>query len=227
MSSTTVALSVTGFSGKPLGCTLERRPEGSADLAVVFPGFAYGPSAPLLASAGAIAAKHGLDVLRFDPDYPKQGLALGNEADERALLERLRADAVAVLTAGVKVHPYRRVVVVGKSLGTRAMAFCLEDARWASAIQDVRLAWLTPVCAAANVRDWMVRAAKRSLVVIGTADQHRLPAVLDEVRGAAGADAVVEIEGADHSLDVAGDAARTAAAHERWASAFETLVRDR
>jgi hypothetical protein len=66
-----------------------------------------------------------------------------------------------------------------------------------------RLIWLTPLLRQPLVRDRLLAHARDSLVVIGTADPHHLPDVLDDLR-VAGAE-VLELPDADHSLLVAGD----------------------
>lgn len=90
---------------------------------------------------------------------------------------------------------------MGKSLGTLAMGYLLTAE---SVAAERRAVWLTPLLGDDRLREQMLTYGGLSLFAIGTDDPGYDPTRLAEARAATGGEAVV-IEGADHSLDVAGD----------------------
>ena len=156
-------------------------------VAIVLPGTGYTAEHPLLAYAGRALEDAGWSLRTVVWDVRPESRARG-----RAVYEQVVRDVVSG-AAGA------RCLVVGKSLGTLMLPLCVE--------LGVPGAWLTPLLTAmAEAPE--VRAAALALPASG------LPALLAggladpswdaDVAARSGA-RVVEVAGADHGLQVAGD----------------------
>jgi hypothetical protein len=197
------SLEITGYRDAPLANTFFRQEGEARRLAIVLPGIGYTADMPVLYYPRALLLEMGADVLAVRYAY--------NENPEFSRLsgeERMRwvdADVDAASAAGLAQRPYEEITLVGKSLGTLAMAYLLEaNDRLAGA----DCVWLTPVLADDRLRARIGQRRHHALFVIGTADPYYQPAWLDEVRQATGGDAMV-VEGADHSLELAGSVDRS------------------
>jgi hypothetical protein len=94
------------------------------------------------------------------------------------------------------------VVLIGKSLGTRAMAHLLAR----GIDREIWNVWLTPLINAREVRNAIEAHPGRTFLAIGTEDFAYDKAYLDQLHDSGAAD-VVTIAGADHSIDIPGDIA--------------------
>jgi hypothetical protein len=213
----TEELRIAGFGGEPVPNAFRRQRGETAHLAVLLPGFAYTAEMPLFYYAENLLLAAGADVLRVDYRYHQRpGVRDLPEADQD---RRLLADAGAALGAALAQRPYRELTLVGKSLGTLAMAHLLGEE---PAVERVRAVWLTPLLRVAAVREQARRLGPASLLAIGTADPHHDAGVLAEAR-AAGC-GVVALEGADHGLDIPGDAVASVRAVEQVVRALATFL---
>ena len=199
--STDQVLPIAGCRGESVPNRFVRLDEETKHLAVLLPGMGYTCDMPLFYYAENLLTERGADVLRVEyaygrrPDFGK----LSKSEQRRWLLE----DATAAYRAGLAQRPYEDVTFVGKSLGTLAMGHLLTAEERPAG--KTRAVWLTPLLRQDSLRAQVRRYGGPSLFAIGTADPHYDPAYLNEVRAATGGAAVV-VEGADHGLDVPGDA---------------------
>lgn len=195
------------------------RTEGGSDtLALFFPGYGYRVTAPLLHYPEQALLWRGADVLRLDlaydadPSFPAR--------DPEARRARVRDDAERALAAALAAGEHRRVVLVGKSLGTLALADLVAGPL---ADRDPVCVWLTPLLNDAGLRDAVTRLRPPSLFVIGSADPLYDAAVLEDLRTASGGRAVV-VEGADHGMLVPGDMAATLEGLRRVMAVMDDLL---
>ncbi|MBS41825.1 MAG: hypothetical protein CMH83_01365 [Nocardioides sp.] len=176
--------------------------------ALVLPGRAYPPVAPLLDLAGRALTEHGWDVRPAWWEAPAD-LA---PADAAAWVDQRVLAAVAGLP-GLPGLPGRpggeRVVVVAKSLGTRAAPYV--------AARGWPAVWLTPLTLVPDVVDALRTNPAPQLVVAGLADPFHDPAV------DLGACELLALEGADHALVVPG-AVRTAELHVEVARVVDDFL---
>lgn len=216
------ALDIRGFRGRAIRNALWSW--GSNRLALVFPGWSYGAQAPLLWYARQLFVELGFDVLAVDYRYDElEGFAeLDGEEQDRIFREEVRAAAEAA------ADRYRWLTLVGKSIGTQAVAFLAGGGHPATVGVDA--IFLTPTLNHPPLREAIAGLKARSLFVIGTEDPSYRPELL-EVAAAAGE--VVAIDGADHSLEVGDSPERSLeavgaaiAAVRRFAS-IEPAVRER
>lgn len=175
----------------------------SRGLALVVPGRAYAPSAPLLDFARVALVQHGFTVQQLWWDSTAQ-------AHDEDLDLWVRRHVEAALAAEDADH----VVVVGKSLGTRAASYAAE--RGLDAI------WFTPLLVEPQVAEAIAANAGRQLLVGGLADELWDAAVARELADH-GCD-VLEVADADHGMGT-GDAVRTVEIHLAVARAVEAFLR--
>jgi predicted alpha/beta-hydrolase family hydrolase len=193
------------------------RPEGAIDhLAVLLPGFGYTLDMPLFYYAENLLLERGWDVLRVEYAYNErlEFQNLPKPEQNRWLL----TDTTAAWRAGLGQRTYERVVLIGKLLGTLAMGhlLTLPDPH-----PTVGAVWLTPLLTQERLRQQIQQYGGPSLFVIGTADPHFDPVLLEKMQVATIGEAVV-VKNADHGMDIPGDPIASIRAVER---VVETLGR--
>jgi len=195
------SLRISGFGDEPVPNELIRQRPGLNTLAVFLPGRWYTCDMPLFYFAERLMVERGWDVLRVQFDYRQSG----EPVSEDEQLKRLAVDSQSAVNAGMADGTYRRVVLVGKSIGTIAMAQVLP----ALEAVDTWSVWLTPLLKRPDVLECVMAGSSRSLVVIGSEDFQFDPVVIDALARDNGC-AIVVIDGGEHSLNLKGDAAASA-----------------
>jgi predicted alpha/beta-hydrolase family hydrolase len=191
------------------------RPEGPIDrLAVLLPGFGYTLDMPLFYYAGNLLLERGWDVLRVEYSYNTRPEFQTLPEPERG--QWLLADTMAAWRAALDQRTYERVVLIGKSLGTLAMGHLLT---MSDPPPDVGAVWLTPLLGRERLRQQILQYGGPSLFVIGTADPHFDPVVLEKMQVATTGEAVV-VRNADHGIDIPGDPIASVRAVERVVEAL-------
>lgn len=173
----------------------------SRGLALVAPGRAYPPSAPLLEFARRALLQHGFTVQQLWWDSTSRG-----DEDPEPWVRRHVEAALAVEDAD-------HVLVVGKSLGTWATPYAAE--RGLDAI------WFTPLLVEPQVAEAIAANAGRQLLVGGLGDELWDAAIAGELRDS-GCD-VLEVADADHGMGTP-DAVRTAEIHLEVARAVDSFL---
>jgi predicted alpha/beta-hydrolase family hydrolase len=211
---TSTTLTIQGYRDEPVPNRL-LRPEGAIDqLAVLLPGFAYTLDMPLFYYAEKLLLERGWDVLRVEYAYHKcpEFQTLSKPERDRWLL----ADTTAAWRVGLGQRAYERVVLIGKSLGTLAMGRLLT---LADPPPTVGAVWLTPLLSSERLGQQISQYGGPSLFVIGTADPHFDPVVLEKMQVATIGEAVV-VTNADHGMDIPGDTIASVHAVERVVEAL-------
>jgi len=178
---------------------------GNVDgLAILLPGLGYTCDMPIFYYTELQFLVGRFDVLRVDYDYRQLGVQSWSGADhERRLIEDVRAS----VQAGVAQRSYSEVTVVGKSLGTLAMAHLAANGVISPAWGSV---WLTPLLRQDDVWESMQQRTPPTAVVIGTEDHHFDPERLSAFDGRDNTTVLI-VEGGNHSLnagETAGDSAQ-------------------
>jgi predicted alpha/beta-hydrolase family hydrolase len=211
---TSTTLTIQGYRDEPVPNRF-LRPEGAIDhLAVLLPGLGYTLDMPLFYYAENLLLERGWHVLRVEYAYNTRPefQTLPKPERDRWLL----ADATAAWHAGLSQRIYERVVLIGKSLGTLAMGHLLT---MPDAPPNVGAVWLTPLLGVERLRQQISQYGGRSLFVIGTADPHFEPAVLETMQVATTGEAVI-VKDADHGMDIPGDPIASVRALERVVEAL-------
>jgi len=145
----------------------------------------------------------GADVLWVEYAYDKQAEygSLGVQARKAWRL----TDSKAALQAALKERPYKRTTFVGKSLGTRVIAELVTDD---ASLGHARVVWLTPLLTDPEFRAEVERLSNPSLFITGSGDDYYDRGFADRLRKKPETRIVV-IDGANHSLEVRDDLARS------------------
>ena len=199
---TMTTLEVTGYGDQPVPNRFHRQDRAATKLGVVLPGLGYNCDMPLLYYPTKLLLARGADVLQLRPDYNTlefQSLP----GEERA--RRAGADALAALRVGLAQRDYAQVILIGKSIGTLALAQLVStEARLADAVT----VWLTPVFRGRRVVDAALQFKGPALFVAGTADTLFDAEAMSKVRETTDAQVLV-VQGADHSMEIPGDPLRS------------------
>ena len=152
---------------------------------------------PLLFYPAKLLMEIGADVLQVHSNYTASIFQTASRQNQAVWLA---TDAQAALRAGRRQDDYRQLVLIGKSIGTLALA--------SLAVSDLDLAavavWLTPLLA----QERLVTAAASSklpgLFVASKTDPTFDAKGLEHIQKQATAEALL-FEGANHSLEIPGD----------------------
>jgi predicted alpha/beta-hydrolase family hydrolase len=150
----------------------------------------------------ALLAK-GADVLRADYNYISRADFMALPQDDRR--RRAAADALAVYIGAVKQRKYDTITLVGKSIGTYAMGHLITSIPHLSRLQCL---WLTPLFKNEHLLSQIKQVKHKALFVAGTADPYYDKANLEDLLNTTGGESII-IEGADHSLEIDGDAMKS------------------
>ncbi len=195
------SLKIAGYADLPLPNRFFRTDQPAAPyrktLAVILPGLNYTCDMPLLFYPAKLLMEMGADVLQVHSDYTTSIFQTASRQNQAAWLA---TDAQAALRAGRQQDEYRQLVLIGKSIGTLALANL--------AVSDLDLPalaiWLTPLLA----QEWLVAAAASSelpgLFVASKTDPTFDAHGLEKIQKQATAEALL-FEGANHSLEISGD----------------------
>jgi hypothetical protein len=166
--------------------------------AVVLPGGRYGPYAPLCMYAADAAAARGARIrhVEWRPAYDP---------------EVLPVDAAGPWVVAQLPDLMDGTLLIGKSLGTNAASVAAE--------RGLPAVWLTPLLTSAWVVEALRRATAPALLVGGTADAWWDSELAHEL-----SPHVLEVDGADHRMYVAGPLARSAAVLGQVATAVESFL---
>lgn len=211
-------LEIVGYRDEPVPHRFFRQDRETRHLAIVLPGMGYTADMPLLHYPAQLLLQAGADVLVVDYAYSQRADFAALPPSEREAW--LFADVSAAFRAALAQRPYHAVTLLGKSLGTLAMARLLDTE---AELAGARTVWLTPVLTNDRVWAQLRHAGRRSVVAIGTADPFYDEARIAEVRALPGTEVVV-IDGADHSLELPGDALGSLAALEQVLHALRRLL---
>jgi hypothetical protein len=191
-------------NGLAIPNSLIRQSDRNSRLAVFFPGLTYRNTMPVLYYPRQLLLARGYDVLSVDYAYDR--IPEFMDLSEEDKIAWIGTDARAAMAAAFALDRYEHFTLVGKSLGTAAMAAVAPDEpRLASA----DLIWLTPGFKTHGVLEGMTRCSQRSIIALGTEDPH-----YEEVHVAAararGAE-VILLPGLDHALEKPGHVADSVA----------------
>ncbi len=197
------SLDIAGYRGESVPNRFFRQDDETDRLAIILPGYGQSADTPLLYFTTSHFLDLRADILLIDYRYSQRADYQELDAEERQ--RWLSADTTAACRAALAQRQYRRITLVGKSLGTRAMAHLLATEGSLRAADTI---WFTPVWREEPVRAALLAAEQRALVVIGTADPHYDPHLADEVRQAINGELLV-IPDAEHGLEIEGDVIRS------------------
>jgi len=192
-------MDIPGYLQEPVPNTFWRVNPDADSLAILYPGYAYSAEMPVLYYPGRLFLNQGMDLLRVEYAYNRRGDFRHQPDEEQS--RWIAADAIASLQAALLFRRYSRILLTGKSIGTRAVASVLTGEPLAARAACL---WLTPVLNDPATFQCMKKTLGPSLAVIGTADPFYQPALIAELEQAENCQVMV-VDGADHSLEIKDD----------------------
>ncbi len=197
------SLKIKGHADEPVPNTLYRQKIETEQTAIVFPGFGYTCQMPLLFYSIEVLLQKGLNVLTVEYNYSRnvQFRALSKEEQTGWL----HADVEASYRAAQNQGYSNIVTLIGKSLGTRAIAHLLREH---SELENAKIVWLTPLIKDQDLREQIASHKAGNLIAIGTADPHCDVDILSSLQDNPRI-SVVLIEDGDHGLQVQDDLNRS------------------
>ena len=194
------ALPVSGYRDESVPNRFFRQEQGADHLALLLPGIGYTADMPLLHYSGHLLLQHAVELLVVDYAYSQNPVFHAATQPERE--QWLLEDVTGAWDAAVTQHQYGRFTLIGKSLGTLAMGQLLLAKPELSSAATI---WLTPLLGEHRLVEVMRRHRGPSLIAIGTADDAYVAEALTRIQAETDAGTIL-IEGADHGLEVPGDA---------------------
>lgn len=154
---------IQGFNGSSIKYDVQ---EGNhKQLAISFPGTGYTHNHPYMFYLNHLLAEKQFDVVRVHYHYKQSKSFM--EADFDKQDEWLTYDACQVFDAVVGNSDYERIVLLGKSIGTKALGGLIEKKE----LSKAEMIWLTPLLQNQKLFERMRNGSNRSLVIGGTADE--------------------------------------------------------
>lgn len=187
------SLDVIGYKNQRVPNTLMIQPEPTEHLGIILPGYRHSVDMPDLHYAGRILLEQGADLLRVEYVYYQTDfLRQAEEIQDKWI----SSDVFAACNAGLSYRQYKKITLVGKSLGTIAMGHLLADSRF----QQANCIWSTPLLTAEWLCSRIEQIHPHSLFIIGTADSFYQNDVLIQLEKITNGRSLV-IEGANHGLE--------------------------
>lgn len=211
-------LPIKGYRGEMVPNRFFLQDGAVSHLAIVLPGYGYNCDMPLLYFTVSHLLDQGAEVLQVDYDYSRLPAYRALDAEERQ--RWLVADVTAACQAALAQREYQRITLIGKSLGTRAMAHLLTTEE---ALQSAATVWFTPPWHEEPVHACLLAARQPALVVIGTADLYYDPELIAEIGRAINGELVV-VADAEHGLEITGDVVRSVQAVEQAIRAVQRFI---
>lgn len=213
-----ITLEARGYRGEPVPNRLIRQPKDAAHLAVFLPGRGYTVDMPLLYYPRMYLSEQGADVLLVEYKTASDEYGKLPPDEQRAWISE---DASAAVDAALVGRNYERITLIGKSLGSYAMAHLLAtDMR----LRDAACLWLTPIIHDQAVYQWMTRP-HRALFAIGTRDPLYDAEIIEEAAQKSGGASVV-VEDADHGLAIERDMVASVRVLETMMQMVQAFLKD-
>jgi len=191
-----VRLPLKSAGGRPLVHKYARHPDAAEGLGILLPGQYYGVDGPLLYFLGDLLSRGGWDTLALT-----YGFQMTMEAVSAAVMAATLEECQEAVRTVLRERDYRRIVLVGKSIGTGVVAhLCLEEPLCAKA----RAVHFTPTLEVPLFDPLFARTSQPALLAMGTADPFYSSQALERLREQRPFELTL-IEGADHSLMIPGD----------------------
>ncbi|WP_203333413.1 alpha/beta hydrolase [Planococcus beigongshangi] len=188
--------SIRGYKDNNVDYLLIRQEEPSTRLAVVLPGAGYTAQAPLLHFATDICLQQGYDVLTVNYRYND---AFYDDFTMEEISDAIRFDVNAVIDAVMAETSYNEYSLIGKSLGTIAMASALAR----PVFHNAKTIWLTPLIQRPDVFDAMHSLPNQAIGFIGDEDPNFDAGRFEKLKTNPQLDLRL-VPGTDHSLKLPG-----------------------
>jgi len=198
--------------------TFFRQKAETRHLSIFLPGLGYTSHMPVMYYPFLALLSRGADVLRAEYNYVKLPDFMALPQEERR--RRAAADALSIYASAIKQRGYTTLTLVGKSIGTSAMGHLITSM---PSLPTLQCLWLTPILKSEDLLSQIKKVKHRAFFVIGTSDPYYDKENLDDLLKATGGKSLV-IEGANHSLEIDGDAIKSLRALDRIMIGIEDFL---
>lgn len=188
------SIPIQGYSGRPVPNRFFRQ-AGARRLALILPGLRYSCDMPVLFYPARLMIQRGAAVLQVLSDYTQAAFQAASQAVQARWLAE---DAQAALRAGLAAGDFGEVVLIGKSIGTLALASLVTGGVAAPAI------WLTPLLRQPHLVEAALQQKGPALFIGSSSDPTFDTTQLQRIQAAGKGEGLV-VSGADHGLEVPGD----------------------
>jgi dienelactone hydrolase len=197
------SLDVQGYRGRKVQNTFFKQDREANHVAVVLPGYGYRCYGPAIYYPSLSLLSLGADVLWVEYAYDREPDY--GQLQPSARREWRLSDSKAAIDEALKQGQYDKFTLVGKSIGALVTGDLLTDDR---RLRSARAIYLTPLLRNERLRAQLERLDNLSLFVSGSADSEYDAEFAARLREKSTARFLL-LEGADHSLEVPGDALRS------------------
>ncbi|PKO05779.1 MAG: hypothetical protein CVU41_10175 [Chloroflexi bacterium HGW-Chloroflexi-3] len=180
--------------------TFLRQDADTDHLVLVLPGLNYTCDMPMLYYATQIMLEVGADVVQVKYDYI-QARSGGSASTLNERFGDLQTDVTQIARLALMQRDYKRLTVIGKSLGTLAIPHLLQADL---PLRPKICIYLTPILnELVPIRD-LIQTCPSNLFVIGTNDRYFDQKLINQLI-TLNADNFMIIDGVNHSLEFPGD----------------------
>ena len=188
---------IKGYQDQNINYTHVFNQDQTRKLAIFLPGIGYTAKSPLFHYTERLLLEQEYDILRVNYDYMNPFYDQFTMAE---IEEAVKFDVKRVIDQALKGSIYERFFIVGKSLGTIALANELER----KVFKDAKVVWLTPLMKYEEVFNAMKQSTNPAISFIGDKDQYFERTRMEQLEQNEHLDAHV-LSNVNHGMDHAGD----------------------
>lgn len=188
---------IKGYQDQPINYTQVLSQDQTRKLAIFLPGIGYTAKSPLFHYTERLLLEQEYDILRINYDYTNP---LYDSFTVSEIEEAVKIDVKRVIDQTLKGSIYEKFFIVGKSIGTVALANELERA----AFKEAKVVWLTPLIKYKRVFDAIKDSSNPSLCFIGDKDHYFDRDRMEELQQNPQLDSHI-LPDVNHGMDCAGD----------------------
>ncbi|MDN3438338.1 alpha/beta hydrolase [Planococcus sp. APC 3900] len=156
---------VIGYKGIEVPYTVVLTEDYTKKLAIFLPGAGYTAKSPMFHFAEEIFLNQNYDVLRVNYQYTDKAY---DEFTMKELNEAIVQDVRLVISEVLKGRNYQEFYLIGKSLGTIAMAAEMKRPEF----NEAKAVWVTPLMNQEDVLNTMVNSRNPAQCYIGDKDRY-------------------------------------------------------
>lgn len=156
---------VIGYKGIEVPYTVVLTEDYTKKLAIFLPGAGYTAKSPMFHFAEEIFLNQNYDVLRVNYQYTDKAY---DEFTMKELNEAIVQDVRLVISEVLKGRNYQEFYLIGKSLGTIAMAAEMKRPEF----NEAKAVWVTPLMNQEDVLNTMVNSRNTAQCYIGDKDRY-------------------------------------------------------
>ncbi|WP_214813232.1 alpha/beta family hydrolase [Exiguobacterium sp. s196] len=189
---------VIGKNGIPVPYSYLQPDSSSDTLVILLPGYGYTNDSPMFRYTTGLCIENGLNVLEVNYNYRDE------RYDSVDVNKAIVDDVRLVIDQILHTDSVQQYIIVGKSLGTVAMASELTR----NVFHDAKLVWLTPLLKRDDIYEAIQSHKGQQMILIGTADQDYVDERMKRLEHLALTELEI-VKEMNHSLEYTGETYRS------------------